>query len=749
MSKNLQKKISAALKKRKLKRDEVRKTLKIKGEESVKQFDETLDTARVDGKFFKDKKGFYHNFDSSMSFIQGQVFIDKEGIGHFTGKKDGNKVKFIIMKEDLNGALDGDIVIISDKHRKKYDAKLGRVEEIIQRNKKGHLFKYIGEGLFKLYDETSDIYLYKNNGFCKDFVPGLLVYANLENTPVKDNIYNGEVTKIFGHVDDPDSLIYAIGYKYGFDYNFSDKAIKEAESLPKEVTNDDFIGRKDLTDELIFTIDGENTKDRDDAISIKKDGDNYILKVHIADVSHYLKDKPNLIKEILNRGNSAYLADSVFPMLPHIISNGICSLNPNVDRLVKTKEITINKYGDILGYKYYKSVINSKKAMTYKDVNKVLKNEYVKGYEPFVKDLHLMNELSKILKKNRSKQGSITFSSDELKIITDINGNVINIGPVVHSDAEEIIENFMIVDNTVTTEMFGNLEDIPFIYRVHEKPDAKLLLDTLKNLKNDGIEAPSIDRLISDLEEKISSRDTVIKPKYIESLLDSLKNTPYYETVSDSVLRSMKKAIYSQKNTGHFGLANDNYSHFTSPIRRAADFINHYIIDLVSEYYSEPDKERSKEICQQLQYITKKLPDICEHISLTERLADKAEEEASKLKRFQYFEDNIADYDGPEKARILSISKAGIKAKLGIFEVMVPSSELYRLGFNYRKESRSYTSKKESIRRCDEVYLFYPETAREIETIYYNNISKDEESLLPKPKEKTLRRKHIINKKEN
>lgn len=732
----MQNKINSALEIKKLTKEELRKELKIKGEEDLKVFEEILKEKEEDGALYLDDKDYYHLFDAKIPYIHGQVFVGSDCMGHFIGKKNGKKVKFRILHDDLNGVLDGDTILIKDKGRTKYDRRLGEVIKIIKRKEKPSIFKYLGDGLFSLYNETSEVFIRKNPNKCQDLVVGTLVTALTTKEPIVDNIFEGDILRVCGHIDDPKALETAISLTYGFDYRFSDVVEKTVQKLPDFVTEKETKDRIDLRKEKIFTIDGDDTKDIDDAVSIKKKGDHYILKVHIADVSYYTYRRTNkvLFEESISRGNSAYFADSVVPMLPHKISNGICSLNPNADRLAKTIEIEFDENGNVVNSKLYKSVIRSQKQMTYDAVDKIINGEEVPGYEEYKDDLLLMNQLAKKLQKKRQQDGALSFFDYELKIKTDIYGKVSGISPIIQSDARKIIENFMILANTEFTNHMGYLYS-PFIFRVHPSPNYLLLKATLEEIRTQDIDI-DLNKLIEELQEKLNFQKDNIQPREIEKLLLGIQDKDYFEPISSLILKSMQRAYYFEENIGHYGLANPGYTHFTSPIRRAADQVNHVICDLVMEYNSTLSETRHKEILQELDELEKRLPDICEHISETERLADELEKEIENIKKLEYFEENMADYEGPILGKIIYSSKAGVIVKVGPFEALVPHECME--GFKYRKESRTYMSSDESIRLGDEAYVFDPDVLKERELIIYNSISKDEEKLIAPERPKRL-----------
>ena len=735
-------KILETLSEKKLTLEELRNTLEFKGEENQNIFEEVLNKLELSGEIILNEKGFYNLFTDDIDLIQGRIYIsEKDGLGHFIGEKNGKKIKYQVKNEDLNGALNGDIVFVSDKEEKKYDRRLAKVEKIFKRSNLNETYIYLGRGLFKLYNDVTEIYFEKNLKECEHLVYGTLVSAKLGTTPIKDNTFEGDIIRICGHMDDPKSMIYATGLKYGFDFNFNDNALNEAYKIPTMVSEEDIIGRTDLRGEKVFTIDGDDTKDIDDSLSITKKGENYIVKVNIADVTHYIEKGCALEKEAENRGNSAYIADSVFPMFPHIISNGICSLNPNVDRLTFTVEIEYDKAGRIVNSKVYESVIHSHKQMTYECVNKILAGKPVPGYEEYKDDLYLLNSLAKKRDALRKNDGALDFFEDECKIMTDLDGYVTDVKKKEKGDGEKIIENFMIDANTEFTNHFGYY-GFPFIFRVHPEPNIKRLLVTLDEIKSQGIQSPTLDRLSVAINKSLNNKTYQISSHFIGNFLKEIENEEYYEAVSTLMLRSMKRAIYSDENIGHYGLANNSYTHFTSPIRRFADFENHRIAKLIMEYNTFPDEQRQEEILRELDDIQKKLPNLCTHITETELYADKAEEEAEKIKQIEYFENNLNLYEGPIKAKILYVSKVGIFAKVAdIFEVLVPFKELINGKFKYMKESRTYQNKKESIRLGDDIYLFYPEIDKGKNLITYSEISKNPDNLLAKEKPRKLIKK--------
>ena len=418
-------------------------------------------------------------------------------------------------------------------------------------------------------------------------------------------------------MNDPDIELKKIAISNNFNIDFSKDAIKQADSIKETVQEDELEGRLDLRDKLIYTIDDNHTKDMDDAISIEiNEKGNYVIGVHIADVSHYIKPNTPLFNEALERGNSLYMLDTVIPMLMHKLSNGICSLNPNVDRLTISCIAEIDKNGNIVDYDIKKSVINSKKKMSYSNVNKILMdNEVVPGYEEFVDNLKLANEASFALNKNYKEHGYLQFGNNEIKYTGEKENEFKN---VEHKAAEKIIEDFMLLANKIVAT---NFEYIPFPFRVHDMPDIDKIKSTLNYLRLLGYNIPNTNNLDN--------------PKVLQGILKGLYDNGDYSITSQYILKSMKKAKYSPDNIGHFGLGFDTYTHFTSPIRRFNDLLVHTI---VSDYLDKNFKT------EEIEEINKNLYKMCEHISETEVNADNAENEALKYKMAEFMEDKTNEY---------------------------------------------------------------------------------------------------------
>ena len=631
------------------------KTLKIKGGKAKALFFSTLKELILEKKIVVDENGFYKiqkEKKKNKNVQESIIHISKEGYGlifKYTDSTNNSKEKFIIYNEDLNGALDGDTVEIeADDKKVAAGFRRAKVVKIIERASKA-VFEFDGSKLVN-HGIYGNIKVVCPKEELKKLVAGNLVLVNLEATAyIKKNeklIYKGNIERVVGHKDDPDAEIEIIGAKRGFFKDFKEEGIVQANNLNTDITEEELKDRVDLREERVFTIDSSHTKDRDDAISIDIDQDgNYILKVHIADVSHYIKENTPLDLEARERGTSLYMADSVIPMLPHQLSNGICSLNENVDRLTKTVEMKVDEEGNILSEKIYYSVINSKKAMTYEDVNKILENKEVpEGYEDFVEDILILCLLSRKQDKLRTQRGNINFNLPDLSVVQDGEDTIFKEN--YSGGAEKIIENCMILANTTIARHYIKM-DLPMISRVHDEPNLYGLAFKLKYLINEGLCGKDALYLIKKIENrKLNSYD-------LETFLNKYKGTEIEEIVSTDILSCMSKAIYTEEGRGHYGLGLDHYTHFTSPIRRYPDLTVHRLIDL---YESESITQN------QLNGVNEILPEICAHSSFMERQADNAEKESLDLKMAEYSADHIGE---EYRGRVISFKPYGLDIKLG------------------------------------------------------------------------------------
>ena len=648
--------------------------------EELQELTKNIEELVTDFILFKTKKDKYLLMKNCPGLKIGKLAINKKGFGFLLLEKEDD---IYIAKEHLNDAIHNDIVLV--EIIKKGLKPEGRVTRIVKRDLKNVVGEIIikNKKLFlKPDDEKLNITIQLSKETTKNCVEGHKVLAHLTKN-IGNKTYLADCIKILGHKDDAGIDILSIAYKYGIYDEFNKEVIKELENIPNEVSSDDFENRKDLTNELIFTIDGADTKDIDDAININYENGLYTLGVHIADVSHYVLENTALGDEAYNRGTSAYLADTVIPMLPHQLSNGICSLNEGAIRLTMSCVMNINEQGEIINYDIFPSYIKSKKKMTYKDVNEILENNNIpSGYETFADALFTMNKLAKILRKKKIKRGYIEFEIDEAKVIQDKDGKAIDIQKRTRGDGENLIEDFMIAANETIATHISNM-DLPFIYRVHALPNADKIDDFLN--------------LVHALGYTIKTNINEASPKAMQNLLNELKYKPEYPILSILILRSMKKAEYSKTNIGHFGLASNDYTHFTSPIRRYPDLIVHR---LLKKYLIEQDFSMST-----INYLESYLVTAAEHTSEREVASINAERDVNDMKMAEYMESHIGEI---YKGKISSVTNFGFFVELeNLIEGLVHVNTLRGDYYNYVPELLSLIGKssKKTYRVGDEVTI--------------------------------------------
>ena len=591
--------------------------------DEYKSLQNTLDEMVSDGiLYYSDKKKKYLLLENSH-LVKGTLSLNEKGFGFIIINKDIKDV--YVNEKNINGAQDGDLVLFEYLNKDK-ERPEGRIIKTIKRNYEplvGEVILVDGEYFVKPDRKGANIYIPRDN------LNGAVEGHKVVVTPLKEGNRVGKITKIIGHKNDVGVDILSFVYEYNFSPSFPDEVVEELDDIPSYLTEEEInkelsSGRRDLRSEEIFTIDGSDTKDIDDAISLSKlDDGKYKLGVHIADVSYYVKEGTKLDDEAYFRGTSVYLVDRVLPMLPHKLSNGICSLNENEDRFAFSCEMIIDDKGDIGHYEIFKSIIRSRKKMTYEEVNKILEeNTTSEDYKSFEKTLLLMNELSKILRKKMIRRGYIEFESTEAKIKVDENCHPTHIESRVQRSGEELIENFMIAANeTVASSIY--YKNLPGIYRVHDKPDEKRLGEFMKFLSLHGY--------------VVNGKNKIDNPKDLQHILSQLEEVPEVRVLHDMAIRSQAKAVYSDINIGHFGLGSKCYSHFTSPIRRYPDLILHRLLKDYNYNYSDRIISERKE----------ELPIECEHCSIREQEAQNCERDVDKMKKAEYMMDHIGEvYDG-------------------------------------------------------------------------------------------------------
>lgn len=591
--------------------------------EEYQRLQSELDELVSDGiLYYSEKKKKYLLLENSH-LVKGELILNDKGFGFIEIGKDIKDV--YVNEKNINGAQDGDTVLFEYLNKDQLKPE-GKIIKVIKRNYDplvGEVLLIDGDYFVKPDKKGKNIYI------PREYLNGAVEGHKVVMEPLKEGNRVGKITKIIGHKNDVGVDILSFVYEYNFSPEFPKEVIDELDSIPQFLSSNDIQeglanGRKDLRDEVIFTIDGADTKDIDDAISIEKISDKeYILGVHIADVSYYVKEGSKIDEEAYFRGTSVYLVDRVLPMLPHKLSNGICSLNEQEDRFALSCIMHIDDQGNVTKYEITPSIIRSRKKMTYDNVNLILEDNTIpEGYEDFADTLITMQELSKILRKKMIKRGYIEFESTEAKIIVDETCHPIEIKAREQRTGEELIENFMIAANeTVASSIF--YKNLPGIYRVHDKPNEKRIEEFLKFLSLHGYATVG--------------KNKIENSKDLQKILNSLENVPEAKVLSDIAIRSQAKAVYSDVNIGHFGLGSKCYSHFTSPIRRYPDLILHRLVKEYNYNYSEDIINKNKEY----------LPVATEHLSVREQEAQNCERDVDKMKKAEYMMDHIGDiYEG-------------------------------------------------------------------------------------------------------
>lgn len=603
--------------------NEINNKLHLRGMEEITELEDNLKELVTEGVLHMSKNREYMLMNNTKSLKVGKLRINKNGNGFVECEPED----IFVHSNDLNGAINGDFVEVEIKTRLNDPEPEGYIRNILKRDLKnvvGEMVKDKKTLAFKPDDEKLNIAVKLTKESMKGCVEGHKVIISIIKE-IGNRTFLGKVEKIIGHKNDPGVDILTIAAKHSIETEFSEEVKRELKNIPDEVCENDLIGRTDLTKEMIFTIDGDDTKDIDDAISVKRDGKNYVLGVHIADVSNYVKVGSALYDSAFSRGTSSYLADTVIPMIPHQLSNGICSLNPEVIRLTLSCIMTIDNNGKVISYDIFPSYIKSRKQMTYKNVNKILDENIIpEGYGEFADTLKLMHELSKILRQEKINRGYIDFGIDEAKVIQDENGKAIDIVKRIQGTGEKLIEDFMIAANETVATHISNM-DLPFIYRVHDLPNAEKIED--------------FSNLIKQMGYQIHTNLSKITPVTMQKLLNEFRDKDEFVILSDMLLRSMKKAIYSTNNIGHFSLASKNYTHFTSPIRRFPDLTVHR---LLRTYLFE-----NRIDMETINFNAKYLIDVAEHSSETEVNSVEAERDVLDMKMAEYMESHIGEeYEG-------------------------------------------------------------------------------------------------------
>ena len=580
-----------------------------------------LESLEADGKIYLSKRGKYVRGEAKH--LTGVYRANARGFGFV--EVEGEASDIFIGEEYTGGAFDKDKVEVVITKESSGKSREGKIVKIVERG----LTKVVG--LYEMRPgKNYGFVLPDNQKILKDiFIPiekskgavdGHKVVAELTSYGGDGKKPEGKIVEIIGHVNDPGTDIMSIVKCYELPVEFPERVLNQAERVAKPVSEADMAGRKDLRDWKMVTIDGEDAKDLDDAVSVKREGENYVLGVHIADVTNYVQENSALDREAYERGTSVYLVDRVIPMLPHTLSNGICSLNEGEDRLALSCIMTVNLKGNVISHEIAETVIHVDRRMTYTSVNLIVseKDEAEREkYREFVPMFELMKELSDLLRKRRHQRGSIDFDFPETKMVLDENGRPIDIKPYDRNAATKIIEDFMLLANETVAEDYC-WQELPFVYRTHEAPDDEKIRALATFINNFGY--------------SMHVGNNEIRPKEVQKLLVKVEGTPEEALISRLALRSMKQARYTPENTGHFGLAAGYYTHFTSPIRRYPDLQIHRIIK---------DNLRGRMREEKIEHYNSILPEVTKHASETERRADEAERETIKLKKVEYMQERI------------------------------------------------------------------------------------------------------------
>ncbi|MGE7545895.1 ribonuclease R [Sporosarcina newyorkensis] len=604
-----------------------------------------------------------YGLPEQMNLLRGKFIGHAKGFGFVVPEEVVGDDVFIPPHE-VNGAMNGDTVLVRVAGDSHGDRREGVITRIVERKTTTVVGTYVerdGYGFVLLDDKKLPMDVFVEKGNTLEAVDGHKVIVEITHWPDNTQSATGMIVKILGHKNDPGVDILSIIHKHGIAVEFPQEVIDHAMSVPTTVQEEDFFKRKDLRNDMTITIDGADAKDLDDAIALVRDDDgSYRLFVHISDVSYYVTENSPMDAEAADRGTSVYLTDRVIPMLPHRLSNGICSLNPGEDRLTLTCEMKVDQNGKVVEHEIYPSVINSNYRMTYTDVYEIIDNqdeELSKKYEEIVPMLNDMAKLAAILRQKRQDRGAIDFDFKESKILVDEEGWPTDVVIVERTVSERLIEEFMLIANETVAEHFHWLQ-VPFLYRIHEDPKEEKLQRFFEFLTNFGI--------------VVKGTGNQVHPRALQEIVESIEGLPEESVISTMLLRSMQQAKYFEESLGHFGLSTDYYTHFTAPIRRYPDLIVHR---LIRTYLFEKDLSQTT-----ISHWSARLPEIAQHTSERERRAVDAERDTNALKKAQYMMDKIGEeFEGV----VSSVTNFGIFVELentveGLVHVQNMNDDYYR-----------------------------------------------------------------------
>lgn len=579
------------------------------------------------GIVYRTKKDKYMKVSES-NLVKGTLSMHKRGFG-FLRPENSELEDIFIPPTEINGAYEGDTVLAEVLNETKGDNQEGSITSILTRGVTRIVGEYIDNGGygFVLPDSkkmTSDIFIPKKQNL--GAVSGHKVLVEITKFPDGAGGENpeGHVIQILGHKNDPGVDILSIIHQHGINIDFPQEVLDQAEKVPDEIAPAEIKERKDLRDELTITIDGADAKDLDDAVAVKrlKNG-NYMLTVSIADVSYYIEENSAMDQEAYERATSVYLVDRVIPMIPHRLSNGICSLNPHVDRLTMSCQMEIDQNGSVVSHNIFQSVIHSDRRMTYDAVNKMVEDEdqaLIEEYSDVYPMIQDAVKLAEILRTKREKRGAIDFDFNEAKVLVGPDGSPEEVVLRTRGTGEKLIEEFMLAANETVAENFHWM-DVPFLYRVHEDPKEEKLRKFFDFITNFGI--------------VVKGKGNDIHPRALQDIIEEVEGRPEEMVISTLMLRSMQQARYADESLGHFGLSTEFYTHFTSPIRRYPDLIVHR---LIRKYLIEGKTDQKT-----LDKIEKVLPEMAEHTSGRERRAQDAERDTDDLKKAQYMQKYVGE----------------------------------------------------------------------------------------------------------
>ena len=668
------------------------------------ELQEVLDALVMDGRIEVTSKGKY--IKSEGKYLTGTFTAHARGFGFVS--IEGEEEDIFIPESQVHGAFHMDTVQVAITSENTGRRREGTITKIISRGTTRIVCTYEKSKTFgfAVPDNPkfgSDIFIPQERS--KGAVSGHKVVVEITDYGKEGRKPEGKVVEIIGHINDPGTDIMSIVKAYDLPVEFSEKIMHQVENVSNEVSTADMAGRMDFREWQTVTIDGEDAKDLDDAITLTKEGDNYKLGVHIADVSNYVQEHSALDVEALSRGTSVYLVDRVIPMLPHKLSNGICSLNAGENRLTLSCVMTIDPKGNVIDHTIAESVIKVDRRMSYTSVKKILEDHdenEIREYENLVPMFELMRELAAILRKKRMKRGSIDFDFPETKIVLDEKGKPIEIKPYERNVATKIIEDFMLIANeTVAQDYFW--QELPFVYRTHDNPDT----EKIKKLST----------FINNFGYSIHIGQDEVHPKALQKLLQKIDGTPEDALLSRLTLRSMKQAKYTTMSTGHFGLATPYYCHFTSPIRRYPDLQIHRIIK---------DNLRGRMNAKKIEHYDKILPEVAKHSSEMERRADEAERETDKLKKVEYMSERIGEvFEGV----ISGVTEWGFYVELpNTVEGLVHVTTLVDDYFHYNESTYELVGEVTNIRYKlgQRVHVMVTGTDRILRTIDFRVVRQDE-----------------------